>query len=88
MSQKSLIAALALLSQTAWDAALAAVLPQRDALYALLGVAMPASRSGADAAVFAGTSPQVGGHTAEAAWAAPAQTPASDYGDFVREAGI
>jgi len=49
-------------------------------------VAMPASRSGADAAVFAGTSPQVGGHTAEAAWAAP--PPASDYGDFVREAGL
>ena len=97
--------ALTVLSETPWDndAASAAVLAARDRLYALLGCAMPASRSGVDPAVF-GTSALTGrgGASGAGAGAGAARSGGAgagagagggaagaeeDYGALVREMG-
>jgi hypothetical protein len=97
----SLEAALACLTDTPWDAPVRQVLPARDRLYGLLGLRVPARRSGTDPAIFAGTSAEAGGHAAEGAFSfaqrAGSGAPggggdggedAGGYGALVREMGF
>jgi hypothetical protein len=93
----SLEAALACLTDTPWDAPVRQVLPARDRLYGLLGLRVPARRSGADPAIFAGTSAEAGGHAAEGAFSFAQRAPgaggdggedAGGYGALVREMGF
>lgn len=81
----SLDGALSLLTATAWDADLPAVLVARDALYPLLAVAMPAARSGADPAIF-GAKPSAGGGGGKGGAAGDGEDDGS-YGALVREMG-